>query len=148
MEHISSSTCDTSIRPRNRRDIIGPIGPTGPTGYSDIYLSITTQRISKLNLLNDDLLFITIDKNLSYIPGNNIVVKSIELNEYKVFQGFTAEIKSYNRDTGELVLKNIQNVTKTFYNVLYKYKIVLNQIGNTGYTGNTGIRVDRYISIN
>jgi hypothetical protein len=135
---------DTSYRTRNTPDTTGPIGPTGP---SERYLSITLQRISKLNLLNDFFLAITIDKYLSYNPGDNIIVKSIELNEYKQYQGFTGEIKSYNSDTGELVIKNIQNVSEQFYNDLYKYKIILENIGSTGYTGSTGIQGDRYISL-
>jgi len=145
-----SNLIDSSVNSliKKRRDIIGPTGPTGPTGNGDRFLCITKQRITKLNLLNEQLIPLTIDKYLSYNKGDNIIVKSIDLNEYNVFQEFIGEVKSYDRNTGILVIKDIQNVSELFYNDSYNYKISLNNVGYTGPTGPTGESGDKYITIN
>ena len=122
-EYSSSNENSTTsyMKTRNRRNITRPSGPTGtigPTGYSERYLSITQQRISKLDLLSEYLLFITIDKYLSYNPDDNISVKSIDKNEHNEYQSFEGQVKTYNSETGELIIKNIENVSEHFYNYL------------------------------
>ena len=89
------------------------------------YTSVTKLRISKHNLESEKFFIIKIDKGLSYCIDDKITIVSIEENLKNVYQGFNAEVQSYNTDTGEIVLKNIQNITPTFDNGLYKYKISL-----------------------
>ena len=129
----------------------GPTGPTGtigPTGPSEKYICITQQRISKSTLINDQLFIITIGRGFSFYSGDKIEVRSIELNIYQQYQGFIGEVNSYNYDTGELVVRNIQNISINFYNDIYRYKISLSILGSTGYTGPTGFPGDKYNTIN
>jgi hypothetical protein len=67
METMDGCIVDTDVR-----NIVGNTGPTGPTGYNERYLSITSQRINKSSLITYDSLTITIEKYLSYYPGDNI----------------------------------------------------------------------------
>ena len=174
-ENLTETTINENRRNRTRRDIrdisgstgitgitgitgstgptgptgtTGPTGPIGPTGPSEKYVCITQQRINKSSLINDQLFVITIGTNFSFYSGDKIDVRSIQLNIYQQYQGFIGEVNSYNYNTGELVIRNIQNITNLFYNDIYNYKISLSILGSTGYTGPTGAPGDRYISIN
>ena len=94
------------------------------------YLSISYQRVSRTNLLEDPFFVIIIDKGLAYYNGDKINMISIEKNLSNNYQSFNAEVHSYNCISGEIVLKNIKNITTSFDNGLYKYKISLGFIND------------------
>ena len=116
----------------------GFTGSTGPTGYGERYSCIIRERISKTNLFNDALYILMIEPNLSYYIGDRVSVLTTERNIHNEYQGFLGEVDSYNSSNGELILRNVRDVTSSFDNDIYSYRVSINNVGSTGYTGVTG----------
>jgi hypothetical protein len=184
-EKKRASACTTMYKYNGSGTYIGPTGrtgPTGPTGWTgwtgptgwtgctgatgatgftgftgftgmpgDKYL--TTSTIDTTNLIKDGSLDFIIDINLAYIPGSDILI--VDASNFK--NRFQAIVASYDRNTGNIHVVNVFNISDGFPKVSsIDCNVNLNGIqgptgstgstGSTGFTGCTGMSGDKYFT--
>jgi len=145
-----ASACTTIFKYNGSGTYRGPTGYTGSTGTTgftgytgctgipgDKYLSSSLINTTTL-VLNGTLSFV-VDPNLAYMPGTNILIVDAN-NKYNFFQ---AIVSSYDRNSGNMTIFNIFNISRNFPLVdSLQCNVNLNGIegptGSTGCTGPTG----------
>jgi hypothetical protein len=111
----------------------GDTGSTGPTG--DRFLSATTSPVLPTPTEGGSQ-SLTIGTQLSYIPGNSVVV----VNSSSPSVSFEGRVASYNSASGALVVDQITNIKGSFTSAVYNVNLdgVDGPTGPTGPTGATG----------
>jgi hypothetical protein len=118
----------------------GETGDTGPSGLKgesgNVFNTVTTSFTPNPIILSP--ITFTVDINLSYIPGNSVVVVEVGASQNR----FEGTITAYNKLTGSMTVQ-VQNIFGTFPPLTPKtYNVNLDAIdgptGSTGYTGQTG----------
>ena len=111
-------------------------GATGPTGSSgNKYLTTFVANIKLTDITNSiqNTYVITIESGLSYLPGNNVYVISIDANNH-----FLGTVSSYSSGTGVMAISNIREVSDGFvYNIETTYSINIDFTGSCGDKFNT-----------
>jgi len=113
----------------------GPTGSTGTTGMpGDKYL--TTSIIDTTGIVVDGTMSFVVDINLAYVAGSDVLIVDVT-NYQKRFQGL---VSYYDRNTGDITLVNIFNISPGFpRSPSILCNVNLNGIqGPTGFTGPTG----------
>ena len=122
---------------------IGETGTTGPIGRDgNVYNTTTTMSVSIQPTWGGSVV-LPIPPNLSYIPGNSIVVADsyVEIQENRRY--FEGIVQFYDLVTGQLTVYKIQNINGDFflgYTSLYNVNLdaLDGPTGATGPTGSTG----------
>ena len=117
------------------KDITGPTGPTGPIGDKfNALSSITTINPSLTGHIS-----MIISANLSYIPGNSVLI----FDTTDTNNSFEALVYSYNISTGAIELHDFFNIKGSSYPLTSIFNINLDGIdgatGSIGSIGPTGI---------
>jgi len=104
------------------------VGPTGPPG--DKYLSYFTETFYQNILINNGVIGIVVDKQLSYLPGMKVKCQIVLLpteNDNKCFYGVVSKYDTLN---GALIISNINNITANFpFGIQKQYSV---NVDNTG----------------
>ena len=108
-------------------------GVTGPTGYDGARYASPTQYEVTPTVTLGGTQGLPINPGLGYIPGNSIVVVSVD----DIDIGFQGRVFSYDISTGDIVIDEVSSIRGTFiYGI---YNVNLDGIdGPTGPTGETG----------
>jgi hypothetical protein len=116
----------------------GDTGTTGPTGVAgDRYITFYTGKVEYYGSNTLDFT-LNVEANLAYYPGDYVNIKRTTLVSGE-YQHLYAEVESYDKLTGELIVTNIVQKS-TYFSVGndYTYRINVNNQGQDGATGRDG----------
>ena len=114
-----------SIGKTGSQGSIGPQGSIGKTGSQGIAGTTGPQGIAgdrfstkSLNLIDispyTTLLQFQVEKGLSYIPGNSVIVVNSDISVNDPLNSFEGIIYGYNKESGNIIINNIVNIHGVF----------------------------------
>jgi hypothetical protein len=131
---------DAPTGPQGVPGVEGIQGPTGPTGLSGNVYNTATVYSYTLYPVQNSTVTVVVAAQLSYIPGNSVVVVS-SVNTANHFEG---RVQSYDSGSGSITIQDIQNITGDFTaDVIYNMNLdgidgPMGAAGATGAQGPTG----------
>ena len=112
----------------------GIVGTTGPQGIAGDRFSTKS-----LNLIDispyTTLLQFQVEKGLSYIPGNSVIVVNSDISVNDPLNSFEGIIYGYNKESGNIIINNIVNIHGVFTGSHY---YLVNLDGVDGPQGDVG----------
>ena len=107
--------------PSGLTGLTGPSGLTGPTGPSgkdgDRFCTKTINK-TYLNPSND-FIVMNVDPGLAYISGNSVIVAQVADNINSELNTFEGTIQYYNKNSGQIIVKDITNIHGNFFKEEY-----------------------------
>jgi hypothetical protein len=109
-----------------KNDII--VGPTGPQGMpGDRYSSKTLEK-HIFDVTENSFIGLNIEPGLAYISGNSIIVSEVPTKIGSAINSFEGIVKYYNSQSGQIIIKNINNIKGTIEKIPNYYYLNLNAI--------------------
>lgn len=117
--------------------IVGPTGPQGPTGSSGpqgpegisgdrYYSKIQGKHI--FDVKENTFIAFDIEIGLAYISGNSVIISEVPTKIDSEINSFEGIVQYYNSQSGQIIIKNINNIKGTFEKIPTHYYINLNAI--------------------
>jgi hypothetical protein len=108
--------------------IVGPTGPQGPQGLSgDRYCSKTIGK-HIFNLEKECFIGFNIETELAYISGNSVIVAEVPTKIDAEINSFEGTIQYYNSQSGQIIIKDINNIKGTIQEIPNYYYVNLNAV--------------------
>jgi len=111
--------------------IVGPTGPQGPEGCQglsgDRYCSKTIGK-HIFDMKNNSFIGFNIETGLAYISGNSVIVAEVPTKIGSEINSFEGTIQYYNSQSGQIIIKNINNIKGTIEKIPTYYYINLNAV--------------------
>jgi len=114
--------------------IVGPTGPQGPQGpegsqglSGDRYCSKTIGK-HIFDMKNNSFIGFNIETGLAYISGNSVIVAEVPTKIAEEINSFEGTIQYYNSQSGQIIIKNINNIKGTIEKIPNYYYVNLNAV--------------------
>jgi hypothetical protein len=111
--------------------IVGPTGPQGPEGSQglsgDRYCSKTIGK-HIFDMKNNSFIGFNIETGLAYISGNSVIVAEVPTKIGSEINSFEGTIQYYNSQSGQIIIKNINNIKGTIEKIPNYYYVNLNAV--------------------
>jgi hypothetical protein len=111
--------------------IVGPTGPQGSEGSQglsgDRYCSKTIVK-HIFDMKNNSFIGFNIETGLAYISGNSVIVAEVPTKIDAEINSFEGTIQYYNSQSGQIIIKNINNIKDTIEKIPAYYYINLNAV--------------------
>jgi hypothetical protein len=120
----------------------GPMGPTGAAGRDGDRFCTKTINPTLVRPINNSFISFIVEPGLAYISGNSVIVAEVPSNLSDGLYTFEGTIQYYNKDTGNIFIKDITNIRGDFGTHECYYHVNLDGVdgvdGEQGPIGPTG----------